>query len=126
MRRQAVSTCLRILSRDLASEASLGGAATLTRALSTAAVAPAASRLAGQAQGALRPAVAATGLAPPSARSQSDASSSWNTILYPDSELEIGSPAPDFKLTGESDAGRGVLLGFGRCSLLLLPPILML
>lgn len=102
MRRQAFSSCLRFLAREVGSEGTTG-AKQLTRSLSTVATASQAARLTRSVETLLRPGFAVTPLlAPHSARFESS-DASWNTILYPDSELEIGSPAPDFAASAVVD-----------------------
>jgi alkyl hydroperoxide reductase subunit AhpC len=96
MRRQAITSCVRFLAREAASEGA-SGSKQLTRNLSSVATASQASKLPGRVgQAILRPAsFAASGLLN-GARTQYSTDAVWNTILYPDSEMEIGSPAPDF------------------------------
>ena len=88
--RQALS-CARLLYRELTSETTIGSkqlirglSSAVTTTQTTIQLPP--SRFQGTSV-----------VLPFAARSQStDSSAVWNTILYPDSELEIGAPAPDF------------------------------
>jgi alkyl hydroperoxide reductase subunit AhpC len=96
MRRQALTSCVRFLAREAASEGA-SGSKQLTRSLSSAATASQASKLTGRVEAVLRPAsFAASNLQHNGARTQFSTDAVWNTILYPDSEMEIGAPAPDF------------------------------
>ena len=101
MRRQACGSLLRLLAREVASEGAIGSKQVL-RSLSTVSTASQATKLLTGVEALLRPSFAASGiLAQHSARSYST-DASWNTILYPESELEIGSPAPDFAAPGKN------------------------
>jgi alkyl hydroperoxide reductase subunit AhpC/thiol-disulfide isomerase/thioredoxin len=96
MRRQALTSCARFLAREAEGAAS-SGSKQLTRSLSSVATAAQATKLTGRVEAVLRPtSFAASNLlfGPGGARNHTDAV--WNTILYPDSEMEIGAPAPDF------------------------------
>jgi len=110
MRRQAVSSWLRIVIHELGVERSLGGNAYLSRALSSVSVAPSSSHLVVGAQvGAVNQGFAVGASAPvrgltPGSRRHLSEEAAWNTIIYPDLELEVGSPAPDFALPGNMPA----------------------
>lgn len=94
MRRQAISSCLRFLAREAASDVPSIANKQLSRSLSAVATG-ARTSVTTTVHSFIQPSFAATTLLPSSRRLYST-DANWNTILYPDSELEIGAPAPDF------------------------------
>lgn len=98
MRRQALTSCVRFLAREAASEGA-SGSKQLPRSLSSVATASQSTKLTGRVEAVSRPAsFAVSNLLSGShaSRTQYSTDAVWNTILYPDSEMEIGAPAPDF------------------------------
>eukprot|EP00887_Chlorella_sp_A99_P004448 scaffold30.g4448.t1 len=95
--RRSLLPLARLLSRELATEVAAAGGCP-TRQLASVAARAAAPGVAR----ALAPVAANSATPAPSqlaqARSYADDAFAFNTILYPEPELEVGGPAPDFKL----------------------------
>lgn len=99
MHRRFLASCLRFAARELASETSSADALS-KRGLSTAIVGSRTTRLFGFSGGDTTAKFVPEEILPSClARWQSN-DVAWNSVLYPDSELEVGSPAPDFVSQG--------------------------
>jgi hypothetical protein len=102
MRRQANVIALRWLAKSVEGEVSPKGVRLFSRATASISNASPLTGIAVQGRASWQVPFAASTVSPiGGARLQSTSAEEWNTILYPESELEIGSPAPDFQGPGK-------------------------